>query len=128
MIKEMEREKRIRDYFISWIQKDSSVVQRYFHPEIVYIECYGPKYNGIEQVMKWFEEWNKIGSVLEWRIKQIICQNNFYAVEWYFKCDYENNVEGFDGVSIIEFNNKNEIILVKEFQSKAEHYLPYEQD
>lgn len=46
------------------------------------------------------------------------------VVEWYFKCDYEGNVDGFDGVTIAEFNEDMKICDL-EFQSKAEHYYPY---
>jgi len=42
------------------------------------------------------------------------------------KCEYDNNISGFDGVSIIEFNDENKIVLIKEFQSKAEHTHPYD--
>ncbi len=34
-------------------------------------------------------------------------------------------IDGFDGVSIIEFNDDNKIASVKEFQSKHEHEYPY---
>ena len=33
---------------------------------------------------------------------------------------------GFDGVSLIEFDNAGKIVSLKEFQSKAEHIFPYE--
>ena len=49
----------------------------------------------------------------------------FYAVEWYFKCDYEGNVDGFDGVTIAEFNEDMKICDLREFRSKAEHNYPY---
>lgn len=47
------------------------------------------------------------------------------TLEWYFKCDYEGNVDGFDGVTIAEFDANMKICDLKEFQSKAEHYCPY---
>lgn len=122
-----EREEIIRSYFNAWVKKDASNLENYFHQNIYYSECYGPEYNGIKQIKQWFSEWNKVGSVLVWRIKQILHQEHIYTVEWYFECDYENNIAGFDGVSIIEFNNKNEIISLKEFQSKAEHVQPYQE-
>ena len=50
----------------------------------------------------------------------------FTVVEWYFECDYNNEISGFDGVSIIEFNKNMKIINLKEFQSKSEHDYPYE--
>ncbi|PLT10637.1 hypothetical protein CYJ79_09280, partial [Lactobacillus crispatus] len=40
----------------------------------------------------------------------------FYSLE---------KISEFDGVSIIDFNDQNKIISVKEYQSKSQHYYPY---
>jgi hypothetical protein len=120
------REKRVYDYFNSWITKDHSHLDSIFASDITYIECYGPVYNGIKQIKKWFSDWNKQSTVLEWRIKQFIHENHIIAVEWYFKCDCGGKISGFDGVSLIEFDDKNKIKSVKEFQSKSEHIYPYQ--
>ena len=55
----------------------------------------------------------------------MIVSGNTAVVEWFFQCDYEENVDGFDGVTIAEFDAKMKICELKEFQSKAEHYYPY---
>jgi len=47
------------------------------------------------------------------------------VVEWHFKCEYEGNIGEFDGISLIEFNDDNYIVSLKEFQSKIPHYYPY---
>ena len=93
---------------------------------IIYSECYGPEYHGLPQILKWFSDWNIKGTVLKWEIKKFIHQGLFTVVEWYFECDYNNEISGFDGVSIIEFNKNMKIINLKEFQSKSEHDYPYE--
>ena len=64
--------------------------------------------------------------MLEWRIKSFLHEENKTAVEWYFRCDYDGEEGGFDGVSLIEFDNAGKIVSLKEFQSKAEHIFPYE--
>ena len=51
----------------------------------------------------------------------MIVSGNTAVVEWYFKCDYEGNVDGFDGATIAEFDADMRICDLKEFQSKAEH-------
>lgn len=122
----MTRENVIRNYFQSWINKDSSKLDETFSTDAVYSECYGPEYHGVEMIKKWFHDWNKKGSVLQWDIKQFIHQGDLTAVEWYFKCEYNGNVSDFDGVSLVEFNIANEIVNVKEFQSELPHYCPYE--
>jgi hypothetical protein len=121
-----QRETIIENYFNSWITKDISVIIEYFDDEIIYSECYGPEYHGIEQIKKWFNDWQKSNTVLEWNIRRYIHQNNTVVVEWYFKCDCNNKTDGFNGVSIIEFSEENKIKSIKEFQSKSEHYFPYD--
>lgn len=122
----MERESVIVSYFQSWINKDSSKLTEIFSADITYIECYGPEYQGVEMIKRWFHDWNQKGTVLQWDIKQFIHQDNVTAVEWYFKCEYMGNVSDFDGVSLIEFDQDNRIVNVKEFQSELPHYCPYE--
>lgn len=121
----MQQEDVIRKYFKAWIDNNIDVIKQTFADDIIYSECYGPEYHGISQIIKWFTDWNEKGRVLEWSIKRIIQQNNILVVEWYFKCDYDNNIDGFDGVTIAEFNSQMKISRLCEFQSKAEHFFPY---
>jgi len=117
----------IRKWFGMWLDKekaDIGSIDDIFAPDVVYTECYGPQYRGTGQLKRWFSEWNQAGTVLRWDISRIICQDNNYAVEWYFECDYEGAVSGFDGVSLISFSGER-IIRLSEFQSKAEHIYPY---
>lgn len=120
------KEQIVRKYFTAWLENDAGTLPELFADDATYTECYGPEYHGIEQLLQWFSDWNKKGRVLEWSIKQFVQQQEVVAVEWYFKCDYENNMDGFDGVSLITFNKEDKITSVKEFQSKAQHYYPYE--
>jgi len=120
------KEKIVSQYFESWIKKDISVIEKHFSENIKYIECYGPEYNGIKQVHQWFIDWNDGNNVLKWDIKRFFENKNTIVVEWFFECEFDKNISGFDGVSIIEFDENNKIKLVKEFQSKAEHTFPYD--
>lgn len=115
----------IQKYFQAWIDVDIKIVKEIFSNDIIYSECYGPEYHGLSQIIHWFEEWNTKGKVLEWTIKQVIEHNKSVIVEWYFKCNYDGNTDGFDGVTIADFDNNGKIISLREFQSKAEHYFPY---
>ena len=116
----------IKKYFQSWIDKDIEIVKQTFSENALYSECYGPEYHGLSQIVTWFEDWNNKGQVLEWTIKRILEQNQTLIVEWYFKCNYDGRVDGFDGVTIADFDNDMKISKLCEFQSKAEHYYPYE--
>lgn len=115
----------IRRYFQAWIDADLRGFSDIFSDDILYSECYGPEYHGLPQIIRWFEEWNKKGRVLEWTIKRTIEHHQTIIAEWYFKCIYEGNTDGFDGVTIADFDDYGRIVVLKEFQSKAEHCFPY---
>lgn len=121
----MERETIIRDYFHAWVTGDNSRLRDFFAEDIVYVECYGPEYHGIEQILHWFSDWQPHGRVLEWNIKRILHQDTAYTVEWFFKCIYDGVTDGFDGVSLIDFDETGKIVFLREFQSKHEHIFPY---
>lgn len=122
----IEREQIIKNYFEAWLSKKDLKLKETFDSKVIYNECYGPEYRGLEIIEKWFEDWNKRGTVLVWDIKQYIHQGNMTVVEWYFKCEYDGDLGEFDGVSLIEFNADNKIVNLKEFQSKIPHYYIYE--
>ena len=122
----MQKEDIVKNYFQAWLDKNIEPLGNIFSDDIVYTECYGPEYHGLPQVLKWFSDWNINGTVLKWEIKNFIHQGAFTAVEWYFECNYDNKISGFDGVSIVEFNENMKIVSLKEFQSKSEHNYPYE--
>ncbi len=116
----------IQKYFDSWIRKDSEIVRETFAEDAVYTECYGPQYHGLDQILRWFRDWNRDSTVLEWTIKRTIEEENTIVVEWYFKCDYKDKVSGFDGVTIADFNEEGKIVRLSEFRSDVEHVYPYD--
>ena len=121
----MEREEVVKCYFRSWLDKNSEPLDHIFSDDIIYTECYGPEYRGLPQIRRWFSDWNANGTVLKWEIKNFLHQGAFTVVEWYFECEYNHELSGFDGVSIMEFEENGKILRLKEFQSKSEHFYPY---
>lgn len=119
------REEKIRAYFNMWLLKDISGIEEIFEDDVLYSESYGPEYQGLEQVKRWFADWCRHSTVLEWRIKQFISQEKMTVVEWYFECDFDGVIYGFDGASLVEFNDYEKICNIKEFKSKAVHNFPY---
>ena len=117
----------IETYFGTWLSKDGAVLPAIFADDAVYSECYGPEYHGLHQIRCWFADWNLRGTVLRWDIKNMMECGNTLCVEWYFQCEYDGNIDGFDGVSWIEFNESGKIKALREFQFKAKHWYPYEQ-
>lgn len=122
----MKRETIIKSYFQAWLDKEVEPLKQIFSKDVVYNEYYGPEYHGIVQVLRWFSDWNKQGTVLEWKIKKFIHQDMYTVVEWSLKNNYNGEIDCFDGASIIEFDEDIKIVALREFQSKAEHNYPYE--
>ena len=120
-------EEIIRKYFQAWINVDIETVKETFSDNAIYSECYGPEYHGLPQIIRWFEDWNNKGRVLEWTIKRTMAHSNTLVVEWHFKCEYNGAVDEFDGVTIADFNNEHKIEKLCEFQSKSEHCYPYDE-
>lgn len=118
------REIIIKEYFDSWIRKDDSVLEMVFAINAKYIESYGPAYDGLIQIQKWFKDWQEQGSVLIWNINKFVHSGEDCVCDWYFQCEYDGKVDGFNGVSWIKFNDENKIIEIREYQSKLPNYFP----
>lgn len=121
----MSKKQIIRDYFQAWLKPNIEVIKSIFDKNATYSEYYGPIYRNKKEIISWFEKWNKQGKVIAWPIEKILINENTCIVEWHFKCNYQKKISEFDGVSIIDFNDQNKIISVKEYQSKCQHYYPY---
>lgn len=121
----MRKKQIIRDYFQAWLKPNIEVIKSIFDKNATYSEYYGPIYRNKKEIISWFEKWNKQGKVIAWPIEKILINENTCIVEWHFKCNYQKKISEFDGVSIIDFNDQNKIISVKEYQSKCQHYYPY---
>ena len=121
-----EREKAVRLWFDMWLQKKDLGISELFSADAVYIESWGPQYDGAEKIQHWFEEWNTRGTVLQWEIKQFFHKGNQTVVEWYFKNAMNNGgVEAFDGVSLIRWTDGNRICFLQEFGCNEHRYDPY---
>ena len=68
----MKQDELIKNYYDAWVLKDINLFTDVFSEDCVYCECFGEEYRGSKQIYKWFEDWNKTGSILEWKIKRIL--------------------------------------------------------
>lgn len=123
----MVRKQIVEQYFLAWLQQDRSFFDTIFTDDVYYSECYGPEYHGLIEVKHWFDDWQEHGKVKEWNILNCYQDGNFIIAEWYFQCIYDQKQNDFNGVSLIDFTDQDQICSIKEFQSKAEHFDPYNQ-
>lgn len=122
-----EREKLISLWFDMWIKQKDYGINKIFAEDVIYTESWGPKYENIETVKHWFDEWNTRGKVIIWKINQFFHKENQTIVEWYFKNEMNNGViEEFDGISLIEWTRDNKIKSLKEFGCNINNYNPYQ--
>lgn len=115
----------LKRYFQSWIDADIRPLKDLFSENVVYSECYGPEYQGLDQVLKWFEDWNKHGKVHEWTVKRVIQKERTLVAEWFFRYEHDRDSGCFNGVSIVDFDEQNRICSIREYESQSDHYFPY---
>lgn len=119
------KEKIVRKYFKCWIDDDISIVEKYLDNNIIYEESWGAVYMGLEQVKIWFADWHKNNKVIQWDIKKVTVLDKKVICEWYFKGSCNGYIDRFNGVSVVDFNNKNKIVGLKEYMAEIPLVYPY---
>ena len=82
--KNEEKELMVQKWFEMWLNQNSQGIEELFCRDAIYVESWGPKYTGLNDIRHWFEEWNTRGSVKTWEIKQFFHKDEQTIVEWYF--------------------------------------------
>lgn len=120
-----EKEDIIKLWFKMWLKKQNLGIDNIFSDNAEYVESYGVKYESLAEIISWFTIWNEHNSVLEWNIIDFWHKADETIVIWYFKCCYNNNIDEFEGNSIIHWNNDLKIDYLKEFACKLPQINPY---
>ena len=122
-----EKEKALRRWFAMWLKGKDTGISRLFAPQAVYTGSWGPQYRGADKIKHWFDEWNTRGKVLQWDIKQFFHQGSQTAVQWYFKNRLQNGQsEEFEGISLIVWNKRGQIMSLTEYGCNIHRYDPYQ--
>ena len=109
-----------------WIQQKELGLDEMFAQDAVYIESWGPKYEGLSAIKHWFNEWNTRGKVLIWDIIQYFHKDEQTVVQWYFKNQMtDGKIEEFNGMSLIKWTLDNKIIYLAEYGCNINNYNPY---
>ena len=115
------RNETIERWFGMWLRGEGQGLEELFTPDCVYIESWGPEYDGVEAIRHWFDEWNTRARVISWDIKRIDHVGDRSYVEWFFEDRMsDGRAEVFEGVSIIEWQGTR-IARLKEFGCKILH-------
>ncbi len=121
-----EQEKIVAEYFDMWVSRDGSRLPRIFSRNALYVESWGPEYHGLEEIQRWFREWNERGTVREWTVRRFLEQGGSVLCEWYFECEYDGVGHAFNGVSWVVFDGAGKIAELREYQSALPNYDPFE--
>lgn len=120
----MKKEAIIQKYFDMWVSGNFDNLDLLFDKNIYYSECYGPEYQGMDEIWQWIDKMRARQIVHKWNIKRFIHQGDTVVVEWFFEDEIKNERHEFDGVSIVEFEG-NKITSIKEFESVSKHTTPF---
>ena len=121
------KEKIILLWFKMWLKKRDLGIEKIFAEDILYIESYGPMYESVADIKKWFNDWNEENTVLNWDIKNFWHKDNTTIVSWYFQCEFNHKIDDFDGVSEIVWSKKSKIKFLREYACKLPNYNPYKE-
>lgn len=119
-------EQAIKQYFMMWVKRDFTHLAELFAKTCRYEECYGPIYEDLQQIKAWIKETLPKQQVLKWEIKDFYHSNSHQVfVTWTFSAKEAGQISNFDGISLVEFDHKQQISLIKEFEAKAQRTYPY---
>ncbi|MDO1605033.1 nuclear transport factor 2 family protein [Lactobacillus sp. YT155] len=59
----MTNQEIIMRFFNSWITKDFSRLDDYFNQNAIYVESYGPWYQGLDEIKAWINHKKKMQTV-----------------------------------------------------------------
>ena len=119
------QERAIQDYFAMWVTRDFSRFDELFSPCCRYEECYGPIYEGTEELHRWIEHMLAIQHVMAWDIHDMVfaADGRSVTVAWTFVAT-ERESHTFDGCSVIHFDEQDRIDSIREFEAKHERRFP----
>lgn len=116
----------IKEYFSMWVKRDFKRLPELFSKDCRYEECYGPIYENLHQIKAWVTDTLLRQKVLSWQIKAFYhSKSNQVFVEWNFSAQEAGKIASFDGLSLIGFDDRQQISLVKEFEAKLVRTYPY---
>lgn len=123
------REAQVRQWFAMWLTKqDTGMVETLFAADAHYIESWGPEYHGRTNIQRWFAEWNTRGTVVQWDIGTFFHREDQAVVSWHFCAAMEDGTtQSFDGLSLLRWNDREEICFLQEFGCNQHRYDPYAQ-
>ncbi len=112
----------LNQYVEGWISSRIEPMLNTLTNDCVITECYGPVYKGHDRVRQRMETWFAFGGrVLQWDILSCVGGKNSAALEWMFRCWWQECESSFDGASIVWFGDEK-IKVLRECTTTAPLY------
>ncbi|MFA6756099.1 MAG: nuclear transport factor 2 family protein [Bacilli bacterium] len=120
----MNKKELIETWFKMWVNQKDTGIDMIFTKDIIYMESIGTHYSGIEEIKRWFKDWNLNNRVVEWNILSFKEIDDVCYVEWYFKMEDGKKALDFNGESTIYFKD-DKICDLKEYMSLIPNVDPF---
>lgn len=120
-----QMEAAVRSYFHMWVSRDFSSFDEVFSPACRYEECYGPIYEGLQELHAWIDGMLAVQRVSAWDVHELIygTDGRTVAVTWTFSAT-EASPYVFDGCSLVHFDGGGRIDGIREFKADHVRYYP----
>lgn len=121
-----QREEIIKTWLDMWLGQELLPLEAVFTPDVHYYEFQGRSYEGIDQIRRWFDTWNKENHVTKWDIRRFIHHQDTTMVEFYFQ---SKNTQGesreWEGIYLVEWDGEHKIEKLQEFYCHLPHEKPF---
>lgn len=107
-------------YFTAWLDADIAAFLSCLHRKAVVRECTGAAFEGLEELERWFGEWNRgENRVTQWEVSSWGFDEGEESafIEWEFRCLYEGTEYEWLGASVVHFRDER-ILELNEYERK----------
>ncbi len=111
------KEEIVHEWFNAWHDQNWDNFANVFALNVVYSECFGAKYFGISQVINWKNSWHQSFDLLQWKVISVSSTESKSIVEWYYNFCMNDQVQKYNGVSIILWNSENKICSIRDYSA-----------
>lgn len=118
----MTKRDTIEKYVQGWVLGNKNMVLGALTDDCTVRESHGPVYKGKNTVSAWFDEWNKEGKVLGWKLTSFLENENVAVFEWDFTCEVGDKQHHLLGITIVNFG-EGKIQNLRKYRLTTEPFI-----
>ena len=121
-----QREELLKTWLDMWLGQELLPLEAVFTNDVEYFEFQGRRYCGIDQIRRWFTEWNSQNHVTKWQVCRMIHDQYVTMMEFSFQStNTAGEINEFQGIYLAEWDSNNRIQKLQEFYCKLPYETPY---